>query len=223
MGKIKDLKNQTYGRLTVIDYDGSNRHRKAVWKCKCQCGELVSVLGYLLENGHTKSCGCLKSEVVALRNTSQSFRTEDEIQFRDRWKHMMSRCYDKNSPSYIDYGARGIEVCEEWHDIKKYCEYIGNLFKGESLDLQVDRIDNNGNYEPSNIKLSTKLENMGNTRRARYFEACSPDGVVYTSNNINDFSRENGLSRSCVQKCLANQQKFHLGWKFNYKENEYEK
>jgi hypothetical protein len=223
MGKVKDLKNQTYGRLTVVDYLGKNKYNKAIWICECECGELTNVIGTLLVNGHTKSCGCLKSEAATSKNISNKFRTEYEVEFGDRWKHMMGRCYNKNHPSYINYGARGIEVCEEWHSMTKYCEYIGNLFKGKSLQLEVDRIDNNGNYSPNNIKLSTKLENMGNTRRARYFEAYSPEGIIYISNNINDFSRKHGLTRSCVQRCLTNQQKYHFGWKFSYKENDYEK
>ena len=106
-----------------------------------------------------------------------------------RWRGMMWRCYDPSCPAYKNYGGRGIRVCDRWHDLTNF---VSDLPPGYRKGLEIDRIDNDGNYEPGNIKWSTRRENTGNRRSAR----------LITSNgktqSLTEWSLETGLTKTLI-------------------------
>ena len=152
-----------YGRLTVLELDESKAGGRQgfYYICQCDCGKIVSVRGNILGK-NTKSCGCLKKEQDT-RNLGRYTTGESHSKLACIWYHMRSRCNNEKDTNYPRYGARGIKVCKEW-------ETDFNLFKGWALDngyeegLTIDRIDFNGNYEPSNCRWKILSEQQHNKR-----------------------------------------------------------
>lgn len=159
MRKIIDETGNTYGRLTVL----SIVNRKYHWNCLCSCGKETIVLGEHLRTSNTRSCGCLKKEVVSKRNTrhgmyhAPGYRT---------WQNMLQRCNNPKNSEYKNYLGRGIKVCSEWHDFAKFFADMGPLPQGMSLD----RIDNNGDYCKVNCRWATTKEQSRNKRSNRILE-----------------------------------------------------
>ena len=162
MGKFIDLTGQRFGRLTVLRRDESvHGHGKiSKWICQCDCGKVKSINSYHLRFGPTKSCGCYQKE-RASESTSKHYSPE-RIKLDAVWRAMIQRCERKTCKSYHNYGGRGISVCKQWHDIENF---ITDMLPGYHFGLQLDRIDNNGNYEPSNCRWVTPKENTHNFRR----------------------------------------------------------
>ena len=149
-----------FGRLTAL-YKIHKSHKKNVkWLCLCDCGNLVEVFQSNLAGSKTKSCGCLNKEVLIDRLLIHG---KSCTRLYHIWQHIVQRCTNKNAPNYKDYGARGITVCKEWlNDKTKFFKWaIDNNYRD---DLTIDRIDVNGDYEPSNCKWSTKKQQARNRR-----------------------------------------------------------
>lgn len=130
--------------------------------CKCSCGNLSKVRAQSLINGSTKSCCCFLSERTIERNTkhNQNVNLKPTKTYKT-WINMISRCYNPKASHYKDYGGRGIQVCAAWRE--SFITFYQDM--GEKPDgLQIDRIDNNGNYEPSNCRWTTSKENNNNKR-----------------------------------------------------------
>lgn len=146
-----------FGRLQVIQQDFSKR-RKA-WLCKCICGNTKIVTQSDLVTGNTKSCGCLKREP---KKHGMCCNRKDHSIYK-RWQHMKSRCLDPTNPRYKDYGGRGITICSRWFTFENYLKDVGLPPKG----MQLDRIDNDGDYEPTNCRWVTPKENSNNRRNSQ--------------------------------------------------------
>lgn len=153
-----------FNRLTVLRIAGINKYNRVIYECQCDCGRKKHAEASKVKNGALKSCGCLQSEVVG-KNFEIHGLTNTRL-FRI-WQSMKARCYDPNHSRYYAYGARGITVCEEWlHDFQAFYDWA--IANGYADNLSIDRKDVNGNYEPSNCKWSTDIEQANNTTRNRY-------------------------------------------------------
>ncbi len=156
MPKLHDLTGHRFARLVVISQapKGSGGHSR--WNCLCDCGEALIRLGGNLRGGSAKSCGCQKRPSNNNnRQHGQSYTTTYAS-----WSRMLMRCQNPNVRQYQWYGARGIKVCDRWKTFKNFYTDMGDRPRGMTLD----RIDNDGNYEPSNCRWATNSVQHHNKR-----------------------------------------------------------
>lgn len=152
---------EVYGRLTVLGVGKRHlapRVNEYYAVCKCSCGspaKLVSVK--CLKQGTTLSCGCFHRDRVTTHGLEQN-------QFYGRWSMMLDRCYNPKNKSFKNYGGRGIRVCDRWFDVRAY---VADLPEGYFEGAELDRIDNDRNYEPGNVHWVTSLANNGNRRSSK--------------------------------------------------------
>ena len=155
-----DITGQRFGRLSV-DERGPSSNGMVQWWCRCDCGSRVLVRGAYLRSGHTLSCGCLQREKAQDGKPSlvHGHRLEDaRTPTYFTWDTMIARCTRPSSPSYRYYGERGITVCERWRIFENFLADMGERPEGKTLD----RIDNDGNYEPGNCRWATPTEQIAN-------------------------------------------------------------
>lgn len=189
---VKNISGMRFGRLTVQSREGSNSLWQAKWRCVCDCGNTIVALGRSLRDGNTTSCGCYRDDQCSAAQYKHGHTgTPLYVVFNS----MVSRCNNPSNKSFESYGGRGISVCEEWINSKeKFFEW--SMANGYRPDLQIDRIDNNGNYEPSNCRWVTCEEN-NNNRRSNIF--ISHLGKTQT---IEQWARELNISGSTIQQRL---------------------
>lgn len=156
--KLLDMRGTKFGRLTVIQRAPNIGH-ETYWLCKCDCSCLKVVRGTHLRKGLIRSCGCYRQDV------SRKHGRHDTPEYHV-WQNMLARCRNQNHPSYKDYGGRGITVCERWHTFENFFADMGER---PSPDLMIERIDNNGNYEPSNCTWTTLYKQLMNRRNTVIF------------------------------------------------------
>lgn len=150
---FKDLTNKNFGLLTAIERCGT-RNGKALWLCKCECGNYHKTISSSLVLGLTKSCGCIckeKTYIHGLNNT----------RIQNIWEGIQQRCNNKSAPNYNDYGGRGIK--NEWVSIEGFYSDMGDPPDGYTID----RINNNGNYSKSNCRWATQSQQTRNSRQSK--------------------------------------------------------
>lgn len=155
-----DLTGKTFGKLTVLQraenkiYPSGRKKRQ--WLCVCTCGKQTLAMSEKLINGRKKSCGCFKDEHKKKHN-------QYGTRLYHIWNAMLQRCENSKTVRFDRYGGRGITVCDEWYDFKVF--YNWAMSHGYKDDLTIDRIDGDGNYEPSNCRWATYSEQNKNKKK----------------------------------------------------------
>ena len=165
MGRLIDLTGQRFGRLTVIERAYVDKDKFIRWKCQCDCGQICYVRGYPMRQGTIRSCGCLEKE--NLKKLSQRHtHGYSKLPVYRVWKEMRKRCSNPNDKRYKRYGGRGIKVCDEWQSAQAFVEWA--FANGYKHGLTIDRIDNDGDYCPTNCRWVTAKANSRNTSLVRF-------------------------------------------------------
>ena len=189
--KAIDLTGQRFGKLTVIE-KAETLNKNARFKCRCDCGNEMIVESQKLRNGKTNSCGCLRIEAIKKANTTHG---QTKTRLYRIWHSMKSRCnYDfKGSERY--YG-KGIKVCEDWENsFESFRDWA--MDNGYTDDLTIDRIDSDGNYEPSNCRWAGKLTQDNNRSSNKKIEI---NGELHT---IAEWSRISGVKYETIRSRLS--------------------
>lgn len=163
MTKVLDISGQRYARLVALEFARIQRGN-AVWVFACDCGALKSIDAHSVRYGATRSCGCLHSEAAAAKNTKHGKSHTPEYL---TWKSMRERCGNPNVLNYHRWGGRGIRVCPEWDDFDLFLAHVGPR---PSSRHSLDRINNDGNYEPGNVRWATDAEQGRNMVRNHWIE-----------------------------------------------------
>jgi hypothetical protein len=191
LNKAVDITGQKFNRLTAIkrvDNYGTGTKSKAKWLCACDCGNETFAAVHSLKSGNTKSCGCLNIEIGIkngkLKRRHGMTKTKPWI----TWDSMLQRCNNKKHKSYHQYGGRGITVCERWLTFENFFEDMGVQADG----MTIERNDVNGNYEPSNCRWATILEQANNKRTNRFIE------FKGERKTLKEWSISTGISRTTI-------------------------
>lgn len=191
--KAADLTGEKFGKLTVVKRVTNETKNGVFWLCKCDCGNESVVKASNLRSGSTKSCGCIRKKTIP------SFRHGmSRTRMYGIWGGMKDRCSNPKYHGYMNYGGRGISVCEDWKEFTNFYEW--SMSNGYQDNLSLDRIDVNGNYEPSNCRWTTMMVQSNNKRNNRFIEY---NGERKT---LKEWSRETGLSDACISERLK------FGW-----------
>ena len=183
MSKVKDLKGQKFNMMTAVRMIGNDTRGAKIWLFKCDCGKEKELRGSQVSSGRVKSCGCLQDR------TSHGMSSSHEYKI---WSGMKQRCLNPKAPDYKQYGERGITICDRWiESFENFFEDVGEI----PLDKEIDRIDNNGNYEPSNIRLASREFQMQNMSKSKVWIV---NGVEYPSQR--KASKETGISASQINR-----------------------
>ena len=177
---------EKYGMLTLVERAGTSKSGSVLWKCVCDCGKETIANAHNLKTGHTRSCGCLNHKKKNI----------DNKRLYSIWKNMRCRCYRTNNIGYRNYGAKGVGICEDWlHDFNSFAKWA--LENGYEENLTIDRIDVNGNYEPSNCRWSNNEVQQNNKRNCVYI---FHDGKTQT---IAQWAREKKIPYSTLSYRLT--------------------
>ena len=186
--KIIDLISKRFGSLEVICRAPNSRSGAARWHCLCDCGRQSTVWGSSLTRGNTRSCGCLAKAATALRSTTHG-GTGDRL--HKIWRSMRNRCKFSCVNQYHRYGGRGISVCEEW--VESFDAFRSwAMDNGYKTELQIDRINNDGDYSPSNCRWVTVKEQANNRSTSHKIEY---NGITKT---LTEWAEHFGVNRGTL-------------------------
>ena len=163
-GRVRNLRGLVFGRLEVKEFAGLNKHGQAAWLCACSCGANTAVLGYHLTSAHTKSCSCAQREFA--RNVGRNNRTHGLTKhlLYTTWANMLHRCHNPRCHQFKYYRARGVTVCQRWHNVTAFIEDIEHILGPRPSGMELDRIDNELGYFPGNVRWLSSLDQKYNTR-----------------------------------------------------------
>ncbi len=159
MNKVVNLTGKRFGKLMVVEWAGSSKYRYATWLCQCDCGTVTKVLSGSLVSGHTRSCGCLRKRASRTRRLTHG---QCGTSTYNTWINMKARCAKVGHLDYKHYGGRGITICDRW--LHSFENFFTDMGPKPSSELSIDRIDNNGHYEPGNCRWATAKQQRANQR-----------------------------------------------------------
>lgn len=198
MGKFEDLTGRKYGILLVLgrtdDYVSPSGKHTTRWLCKCECGNEISTRGSNLKNGRTKSCGCYKAELNKMSPKHITHRLRN-TRLYNIWRDMKLRCYNPNNGNYYRYGARGINICDDWlKDFKVFYDWA--MSNGYRDHLTIERKDTNGNYCPENCKWADQKEQQNNRCNNKIITDKSE------THTLSEWSEITGINRGTIYSRL---------------------
>lgn len=188
MNAKTNLVGKSFGRWTVTAFSHTKPARagnRYYWNCRCECGKERIVRSDLLTRGGSASCGC------SHKTHGKRYTSEYRI-----WGGIKSRCHNPRVPEFKDYGGRGISMCREWRD--SFVAFLRDVGPRPSPDHEIDRRDNDGNYEPGNVRWATRLTQARNTRANRRFDI---DGQSLT---LSEVSERCGIRADTIAHRLRN-------------------
>ena len=167
----RQLVDQVFGRLTVLEESGRDKYGKVRWKCQCSCGNktIIYVATGDLTTRNTTNCGCQRREKIIQRNinnTKHGQSSKNRTPLYVVWVGMNQRCFNPKHAGYHNYGGRGITICNEWLDYRIFEEWA--LTTGYQRNLTIERKDNDGNYEPNNCEWIPDKDQHRNKRNNRW-------------------------------------------------------
>lgn len=198
MGQFIDMTGRRFGRLVAVSKtDERSANGSVKWLFKCDCGNEAIIDGSSVRNGLIKSCGCYHSECATKLCISRRVHGEEPQRLYNIWCGMKGRCNNPNAPKYPRYGARGIKVCKEWvSDFTAFRDWA--LSHGYADNLSIDRIDNDGNYEPGNCRWVTNKQQSRNRSTNHMIE--------YQGKNISlmEYAEKTGMNYNTLKERIYN-------------------
>lgn len=195
--RMEDISGSSFGRLTVVRYS-HKKGAKFMWLCRCECGKQSIVSRSDLTTGHTASCGCLLIETTRARSITHGETANGKVSKEFlTWCSMIGRCRRPSCKFYYRYGGRGIKVCKRWNS---FDNFLADMGRRPSPRHSLDRINNDGDYTPSNCRWATKMQQASNTSRNHWVSAF---GVRKT---LSQWSRRYGLGIPVIIRRLK------MGW-----------
>lgn len=161
--RAKDLTGVQFGKLLVEKFAGSTKDsagtKRRFWQCRCVCGKAITILAGSLLTGNSTSCGCSKKYATGPKNVIHGMSKSPEYR---TWAAMLQRCYNPKSARYLEWGGRGITVCDRWKN--SFENFLADMGKKPTFDHSIDRENNDGNYEPGNCRWATRSQQQLNKR-----------------------------------------------------------
>lgn len=195
VGKRLELTGKVFTRFTVIEFLEMTK-QGSLWKCRCSCGKEKSIIGKQLMSGAIKSCGCYKDQNTKERSIIHN-RTKT-VEYRT-WRHIKSRCYNKNVHNYDNYGGRGIKICDRW--LNSFENFYADMGERPSSNHSIDRFPNkDGDYELSNCRWATTKQQSRNIRTNHWIEH---NGVIKI---LSDWAADLNTTASNLNSHLKNKQ-----------------
>lgn len=189
------MSNNQPSKLTVIGRGAKARHVL----CRCECGTIKEIRSCHVNSGASRSCGCLVREFLAEHNKPKHGGCVNGISAEYRaWQGMITRCTNKASSSYPRYGGRGIKVCERW--LNSFADFLADVGKKPGRHYSIDRINNDGNYEPGNVRWTTSSVQSRNTS---YTRKITHNGITLC---LADWAKKVGINARTLYRRIL------MGW-----------
>jgi hypothetical protein len=185
---------ETFGRLTIIGEPVPGCGKGALVPCRCECGTERLVKRRSLLSGHTSSCGCASGQPNRRARRAAEFHFKSGAPEYTVWTHMVQRCTNPRRRGYEHYGGRGIRVCDRWRN--SFAMFLADMGPRPSAKHSIDRVDNDGHYEPGNVRWATRAVQARNTVRSRLLT------LGERTMCLTDWARELGLGATSLAERL---------------------
>lgn len=192
-----DLTDKRYGRW-LVKSRAPTAKRGTYWRCICDCGQTAVVFGPDLKRGKSRSCGCLAAELIGEASLTHGEGGRKTPEYMS-WQSMKDRCNNPNAPSYARYGGRGIKVCKRW--CESYAAFLADVGRQPSPAHTLDRIKNDKDYEPGNVRWATPLEQAQNTRQKEKAVRLTHQGQTLL---LMEWAKKFGIDQSTLRLRLKN-------------------